>query len=179
MSAFAPGKSLFRYVRDTNHPTRNSCTGVADRLAAIIRLGVDDHAPSNDRILSPGDGDVLDGDLIFYFAVVIGLEVPQIASVSLFCGGQAVLMALRVVMAAGAHPIGGTAIAELVDVYRVLLTGGKPLDQGYHFNGIAVLSESNLAMAFVPCGRVKHCHCLRDGGPSIDVRCVGGAQRSR
>jgi hypothetical protein len=115
------GPDLFAGVGDADDAAGNSATGVADGLASVVDFRVNDDGTADEWVLWPGNGDIFHGQFVMGFAVCIGLEVAEVASVAVLSGWEAVLMAFRVVMAAGAGGIGRGAVAELVDVEGMLL----------------------------------------------------------
>jgi hypothetical protein len=74
-------------------------------------------------------------------------------------------MAFGIVVPAGAHPISGGAIAELVDVEGVFLIWVEALDLGDHFHGITCLCEMNYSLALVAGGGMHHGNGMGCGRP--------------
>ena len=163
-------------IGDADHAARDASAGIAHRLTAVIDLRVDNHAPADDWILQAGNRYVLHRDFVVRLAVVVRLEVSQIARVPVFRLRQTVLMVFRIVVAAGAHAVGRAAIAELMNVERVLLSRSQPFNVGHNFHRVAVLGEAHGAVAFVARGRVQHRDGLFDRCPGFAVLVLGGAQ---
>src|SRR5207245_2434286 len=106
-------------------------------------------APANDRVLYSGHRYVLHGDFVVRLAVVVRLEISQIARMPVLCFRQTVLVVFRVVVAAGAHAVRRAAIAELMNVKRVLLSGSQSFEVGHDFHRLAVLREAHGAVTFI------------------------------
>lgn len=70
-------------------------------MAAVVGLGMDDQASTDDRIDGAGDGHGVDGDRVVGIAFGVGGDVAQVAGVSRMGVGQGVVDALGVVMPAG------------------------------------------------------------------------------
>lgn len=156
---------LFRWsgISDADDATGNARAGIADRLAAIVHFCMHNDAASENGIFRCRDRNVTDGDFAMDFAVVISLEVSQIARVAIFRSRQSVLVACGVVMTAGAHSIRGGAISELMDMEGVLLAGVESFDIGHDFDGVTIGCEAHDSVTLVACGRVQHGDGLFDG----------------
>src|SRR5207237_5461456 len=116
----SPEKSLvlLRRVADADDPAGQAVAGVAGRLRRqIVRIGVHDQAPADDRMLAVQANDAIvhvdGGD-----AVRAGNDIAEIADVPLGVPRPPVFLAGRIEMAARALRIG--AVAELMDVEAVL-----------------------------------------------------------
>src|SRR5262245_42640378 len=143
--------------------TREASAGVANGLAAVIGLRVNDDSAFDDRILRAGNADILNGDFVLRFAIGVGLHIAQIARVPAIRIGQAMRFSFRVVMTAGTHRIGGAAIAILMDVERVLLTRSQSFQLGHDFYGVAVLYEASFTFAFASGRRMQNGDGLLNG----------------
>src|SRR5881396_1271403 len=66
-------------IGHADHAARDAGAGITHRLTAVIDLGMHDHAPADDRILQAGNRYVLHGDFVVRLAVVVRLEISQIA----------------------------------------------------------------------------------------------------
>src|SRR4051794_80724 len=98
--------------------------GAAGVGLQVVGLLVDDHALADDAV----DGDVGNRRLVISLAGGIGREVAQVAAVALRALGAPVLVAVRVVMAAGARQVRGAEVALVVDVEAVLGVGVEAVD---------------------------------------------------
>src|SRR5262245_22469942 len=116
---------------------------------------MDNDAASDDRGFGPGNGDVLHRDFVVRFAVIVGVEISQIAGMTGVARGQTVGVVSGVVMAAGAHAVRGRTITKLVDMKGVLLTRIQPLNIGHDLDAIAFLHEVDGAVTLVAGGEVK------------------------
>ncbi len=174
--SLARDKSFTR-IRDADDSAGNSRAGIADRLATIINLGVNNHASPDDRILRSGNGNILHRDFILRFALAISLDIPQVARMAQLGRGETMLMAFRIVMASGAHAIGRRAVAELMNVERMFLTRSESFKGGHDLYRLSVLRESNFPVAFVASSRMQDRDRLLDRGPGIGMRWIGGIER--
>ena len=95
-------------------------------------------------------------------ALVVRLDISQVARVPILTVGQTMLVALRVIMASGAHAVRGRAIAVLMDVEGVLLAGRESFEVGDHLHRFAFLSEAHYALAVLPVCRVQNGHSFGD-----------------
>ena len=86
--------------------------------------------------------------------LVVRLDIPEVARVSILTVWQPVLVAFRVIVASGAHAVRGRAIAILMDVEGVLLAGCESFNVGEHLHRFSILSEAHYAVALLPCCRV-------------------------
>ena len=82
--------------------------------------------------------------------LVVRLDIPEVARVSILDVWQTVLVALRVIMASGAHAVRGRAIAILMDVEGVLLAGCESFKVGDHLDRFSILSEAHYSVALLP-----------------------------
>lgn len=121
-------------VSNTNNAAGNSAAGIADRLTRIIDFGMDDNGVADNRVFGAENGNIIKGNFIVGFAVIIGLDIAEVTGVPVFCGWQCMLMAFRVIVAAGAHAVHGRAVAVLVDMKGVLLAGVKAFKVGHDFH---------------------------------------------
>src|SRR5437899_2600832 len=90
------------WIGYADNAASNPATGIADRLAAVIRLGMHNNPTAEDRIFRASDSDIRHGDFIVSFASSVGLHISQVPSMALSMVWQAVWMAFGIVMAAGA-----------------------------------------------------------------------------
>jgi hypothetical protein len=122
------------------------------------------HSAADDRVFRSHDREVGHCYLVVGLALVVGLDIAEIACVPVLAVRQTMLVAFRVVVAARAHPVRGCAIAELMNVECMLLAGRQAFEVGDHFYGFSVLSEAHNAVALVPGRSVQNGDPLRDGG---------------
>lgn len=162
----------FGGIRHPNDAASDACPGISDRLAAVIRFGMDDDSSAENRILYAGNGDIFHCDLIVGMAMGISLNVTQVASVTVIRFRQGVRLILRVVMAPRAHGVRSCAIAELMNVKSVLLVGSKTFDMSCDFDRVAHLGEHNLTVTFVSSGGMQNGDSFFNGGPGFTVSMV-------
>ena len=90
----------------------NTAAGITDRLATVVNLGMDDHAAADDGILGSGNADVVDRDFVVGFALVIGLQIAEVARVPILRFREGVGMIFRVVVTARARAVGRGTVAD-------------------------------------------------------------------
>src|SRR3954447_16424212 len=98
---------------DADDADGDPAAGVAGGLAEVIGLLVDDDAAAEDRgRAAEAEGGVhqVEGGV----PLAVGLEVAEVADVTLGGVGGAVLHLVGVEVAAGGHAVGGGVVAELV-----------------------------------------------------------------
>src|SRR6185369_3463106 len=107
---------------------------------AVIRLAVHDNGVADDRVLGATDADVVHRQLQVSLAAVVGLEIAKVAGVALVGGrvGQAMVVLLGVVMAAGLHAV-VAALGAFVNVEAVLGIGSQAGNVGHHAHFLAHL----------------------------------------
>jgi len=125
---------------------------------------MNDDRPADNRVFETGDGDIVDRYLVMRFALVIRLNVPQITGVPVLGGGQPVLMAFRVIVAASAHAIRSRAVPVLMNMEGMFLARIQPFEIRDHFDRLAILREANHPMALLASSRVQHRHRLLGSG---------------
>src|SRR5262249_36110121 len=106
-------------LRQTHYPRGETVAGMADRLAKIIFVLVNDHRPADNRMFAV-QADQGIGHVDLGLAVFIGNNVAQVTDMALLIGGPTVFLVGGIEMAAGRHTLGIREIAELVDVEAVL-----------------------------------------------------------
>jgi hypothetical protein len=87
-------------------------------------------------------------------ALVVRLDISEVARVSILAVWQTMLVAFRVKVASRAHAVWGGAISILMDVEGVLLAGRQSFDVCDHLHRFAFLSEAHYALAVLPGCRV-------------------------
>jgi len=121
---------------------------------------VHDYRPSENRIFDASDGNIVHGEFVMGLALVIGLNVPKIASVAHILLWQPVLMAFGIIMSTGAHAVRRGTIAKLMDVHGVLLARRESLEVGNDLHGTAFFSKAHGPLTFIPLAWVQNGHGL-------------------
>ena len=94
------------WVGKADDAASNASPRVSDRLASIINLGMNNYCSTDDRILQAHYRNVVDRELVVRLPLVVGLNVPEVASMAVLVFWQTMLVALRVVVSSSAHPVG-------------------------------------------------------------------------
>src|SRR5437899_4863540 len=68
-------------IGDADHAAGDASAGITHRLTPVIDLRMHNQAPADDRILQAGNRYVLHVDFVVRLAVVVRLEISQIARV--------------------------------------------------------------------------------------------------
>jgi len=109
-------ESLPGGIRPSDDAAGDTGAGVADRQSSVVELCIDDDATPQDGIFRAVDSDIVHRDFESSDSLDTGLQISQVAGVTLRRGEQAVLVTLGVVMPAGAGGVRSGSIAEFVDV---------------------------------------------------------------
>src|SRR5207247_8874400 len=115
-----------------------------------------DHTSAYEWVLRSGHRDVVNDNLIVSLAIAISLDVSEITSMTLLGSRKSMGMALGIVMPTGTHTIGRRAVAVLVNVEGMLLTGIQSLEMRDYFHFVSLLGEHHLAMGLVAGGWMQH-----------------------
>jgi len=127
-------------LSNPNHATPDAGPGVAYGLGEFVYACVDDYASAQDCVLA-GDGGGGQDYFDMGVAFVVGFDVAHIADVAHGFAGFAVLVALGVKVAAGAHGFRIGAIAELMDMEAMFGIGGEAVDVCGDFYAVAGVGE--------------------------------------
>src|SRR5688572_8457997 len=156
--------SLSLRRRVLNDAAGDAAAGVAGGLGAVVGLLMHNDRAAEDGVLRAVDGDVVHGQVEFGLAVLVGFEVAPVAGVLLVVGGvgQAVLVLVGVVVAAGLHAV-VAALGAFVDVDGVLLVGLEAGHLRQHADLAAGLGQRDRPLGGVALRELD----LGDGGAEL------------
>ena len=80
---------LFTWIGDADDAAGNTAARIADRLAAIIRFGMHNNPPANNRVFGACNGDVVHCDLVVSLAFIVGLDIAEVTRMARGSGGCA------------------------------------------------------------------------------------------
>src|SRR5207302_7717341 len=160
---------------DSNYGTGNPPAGIARGLA----LEIVGHGVHNDRTADDGVWTAQLHQLVFHIhnclAVVVSLQVAQVAHVAVFIVRSAMRLLVGIEVAARRHAVRGATIAEFVDMERVL-AWSQPGDLTADGHIIVMLRKGNRSFDAAAAQSMQHRNRLSRTLVRSRLVCCGAPQ---